>query len=230
MWFKRKRKSDPDSALTETLRSLQTLLEDEPPDSGRVEPQLQNPTADDPDTPEMPSELTSLPFEPQPPADNDAAPDAGEPPAVETAQMVFADYDSDLYEEIEIPSTDPHEQAWTDTLEVDDGEAEPPRTQELETAGLHHTPAEPLAEELTGESLDIPSIDTIPVLTNIVYEPGAAGDPATVPESGTASEVNIIDAYVELLAQRLESDGLASMDARQEQSLRDVLVSILIRT
>ena len=28
MWFRRKKKTDPDSALSDTLRSLQTLLED----------------------------------------------------------------------------------------------------------------------------------------------------------------------------------------------------------
>lgn len=38
MWFRRKKRPDPDSALTETLRSLQTLLEDENSSNQRLEP------------------------------------------------------------------------------------------------------------------------------------------------------------------------------------------------
>lgn len=227
MWFKRKRESDPDSALTETLRSLQSLLEDEPPDSNRLEPKLQGPAPADPDQPPPRPDPAHTAAEPRSPADDGVIEERDE-----SIPAPSEDHRNHPIEEVTIQSNDAEELSWTDPLAVEfevnaDGEAEPERAAPEPDDRRLDFPDGPAAFELTSQSIDITSIDTIPLLTNVVFEPDLLGKPAAPP--GTAGRARALESCIQHLKRQLEQEGLSPIDADQEQRLRAVLASILIQ-
>lgn len=252
MWFRRKRKSDPDSALTETLRSLQTLLEDDPGTIDRATPSPR-PPAEARETSPQPTAAQATGLEPGPAVDATdpelsvggepeldpfalldlPMPDAGEmeldpfaqprgpevpvdsPPGPGTRNEV-EDRDP---EPVSLPSLHNNEQ-WAPVAEA----AEPPMTEEtIEDIDLESVDTEPRAGD------NPPFSDAIPLLTNVVYEPGPDEPPAAFTTAQVDHASDIVDQIVLHLVRRLQEEGLPEMDAEQERTLRALLVSIVDR-
>ena len=222
MWFKRKAKTDPDSALTETLRSLQTLLEDEPRREATAE---STPVARDLGTDAEPN---PAPIQEQDELQADpgaASADDGSATDSEAASPALF--------ELELNHDDPQLSAaedspqQTDLLQAgEDTESEAPS---FEFIGLRNedVPAEdePRLED-QDEQIEKPvTADSIPILNNVVFEPAVA-DPVDTEQHVTDTAV-LIEESVQDLNRRLKRYDLTPLDADQEQELRRSLDTIL---
>ena len=253
MWFRRKKKPDPDDALTETLRSLQVLLEDEKPSDQILDTKAKESENQSGATAKS---ISSRPLDEQvrvsAPGKNAAAPitDAtqsasapkalhanhpgkGESSAVASTARAEVEPDrpaqpsaaaprkeqiaSDFLADLPIEKKTEAPRPWVDPFQSDD-EMPPPEELVLEL----DLPQENTAQDETV----IPSIDSIPVLNNVVYEPAkAAADSKTSAQSIDVDQ--LIAVTVNELQTRLAQQNLPLMDSAQQRTLHQALIDIL---
>lgn len=259
MWFRRKKKSEPDSALTETLRSLQVLLEDENSSNQRAEPTITKPTEGQ--SIAHPDFTFKDPVDEKNPTPSEGGDQRNLVQEENRAQMPIegkadvATYENGATltssgEEITSQQVDPGEtnggvesgdsetqavsgetdfwaglpsekeskekKPWVDPFHSDDESQVP---QDLVVELLH--------EDIPQDDIVIPAIDTIPVLTNVVYVPAVNAADRQVATTGTLAE--LIDASVNDLQNKLEQHNLTPMDSAQQTTLRRTLTQILSR-
>lgn len=250
MWFRRKKKPDPDSTLTETLRSLQTLLENENSSNLSVESkvdrseEVQSGTSTEapPDRDQAAAEGSASEGrsadEDNAPANMQAAVEthqqhplqvSGEEPAggqtgatgpdeattSEHGEAQETEEQTDFWADFPIPEKTEENLPWVDPFQSDEGPS-PPEELIVELQ----------REDLSQDDIVIPTIDTIPVLTNVVYVPPQA-EAAAVASAPPMDLTQIIDATVRDLQERLEQHDLDKMDGEQETTLRQALTRIL---
>lgn len=225
MWFKRKRKVDPDSALTETLRSLQTLLGEEDDTGARLEPILRAaPPAEQKRAKEhAPGETISDPS-PPPPAQAHTEFETAADGSNSTTTGFEVNFLGTGAGETPMES----EQDWTDPFQlVDDQDTIELTTLEFSDTGNHDLQLLQASqlETVIEPAVGLPALDSIPVLNDIVFEPTT--EMPTVPSGHAVVKEAIIETALLDLNRRLEQNNLASMDADQEGKLRRALSSIL---
>ena len=203
MWFRRRRKADSDNALTETLRSLQPLL-DEGPSKQREEDSL----------PPVPSEKPD--------------PHVAEPSPGSTAHSVVSEehltWDFDVDMSSEEPAGRPVDTPKDESLEPLDDDAD---TLVLETSefrsGESLSAVDSRMEDTTRDKPGATFTDTIPVLNNVVFMP--AGAHATA----HADRTPLMDLCIEDFRNRLVQHAQPALDPPREQRLRAFLTSLLDR-
>ncbi len=261
MWFRRKKKVDPDSALTETLRSLQVLLEDDQGSIEQTKAKQPKSTVNTPDpqttqtetNPDLPNQQTPPDEPPLPPANEKATAITAESsvhatsadpvnPKItdnETTSAVSAQVpevdntpnvidpptsvdkeQQEAEESLLTPfgSPDNHESkeesTWIDPFRQED---DPPVTEDLVL--------ELDSEDLADQDVEVPVIDTIPVLTDVVFEPVTPA--ANVAKTDTVDREVLLEVCVNDLRERLRQNSLTQMDGEQEERLRQILTYIL---
>lgn len=259
MWFRRKKKPDPDSALTETLRSLQVLLEDDEGTNAQTPTKQVNANPNESVSQTVQTE-TNIGSSDQP-TDGSPSPIAREqsvaieansnvhattegsvdlnitdnpaPPAVDT-QAPWAEATpsvSDPPPNVNNEHEDAEEVLVTPLDKLDDYESEKESTwvdpfrQEGESPVTEDLVLELDSEDLADQDVEVPAIDTIPVLTNVVFEPVASSADATKPD--TVDREILLEVCVNDLRERLRQNRLTQMDRKQEERLRHILTHIL---
>lgn len=243
MWFRRKKKTDPDSALTETLSALQTLLEDEDSETGenREEPKM-GPTPERFDPPMEQSDSTSIPTLHRdtaiPGKVKPRAPGTDTPTDQNGADGVTHPDPEPTHAQIEQPDTLQEATAMKPggpfDIDIDDDLFKDPR---LHIQGYPN----PDADRPPGEQRN--SLDSIPVLHNVVHMPtrNALNDAVGtgpelhdgayrttgLPDVEIAVVQIVIDECVRYLSQRLEQRRLAPLSEEQEENLREALAAML---
>ena len=201
MWFRRRRKPDSDNALTETLRSLQTLL-DEGPSKQREE--------------------NNLP--PKPPAMPEAQ--VADPSLGTTAHSVVSEehltWDFDVDMSTEEPAGTPAHTPEDESLEpLDDNAA----TLVLETSEFRpdesRSAVDNPMQDTARDEQDATSTDTIPVLNNVVFMPAGAH---TKPH---AHATLLVDLCIEDFRNRLVQHAQPALDPSREKRLRAFLTALL---
>lgn len=260
MWFRRKKKADPDSALTETLRSLQVLLEDDEESIQKTASKQTNPTTTKPEprpiqadnNVKLSKQETSTADSP-PVADKQMAVNVGESiapaPSEDVANHELTDNDTTSAEntlttledsmpngsgsptcvedeqhskEILSAPLDTHsskqsteeESSWVD-----------PFRQEDDAPVVEDLVLELDSEDLADQDIEVPGIDTIPILTNVVFEPVTRSTNAT--KIDTVDRGMLLEVCVNDLKERLRQNNLTQMDGEQEERLRQILTHIL---
>ena len=263
MWFRRKKKADPDSALTETLRSLQVLLEDEDASSEHIVSKTPKPTSEKSDSTEQPSAKISsstqqTPKESDTPLDTNKSVDpiAHEPPSQSAIEgtsndkpvqnnpvsstsapaptndtIMSNDIDridnvnsedaiqeshegQDSLADVPVKEETTEDSSWVDPFRQED-DSEVPDDIVLEIDG----------EDLAGNDIVVPAIDTIPVLNNVVFEPVEPSVNTTKTE--IADREALLELCINDLRERIRQNDLAPMDSDQEQMLRQILTLVL---
>lgn len=262
MWFKRKKKADPDSALTETLRSLQVLLEDEDASSQRLAPKATKATPAESEPPKAQTGAAESSFAKETQTDKGTPSHASDSPdlvATETQAVQdiaqngkpiqndatsgaspstpidegFQSNTGDLSNNVESPerTASPNEDlgALADAPNEQDISEESlwvdPFRQEEDLPVSGDLVLEIDGKDLADDDIVVPAIDTIPVLTDIVYEPIAPSVNTTTTE--IVNREALLELCVNDLRERLRQNNLVSMDTDQEQKLRQILTSIL---
>ena len=221
MWFRRKKKTDPDSALTETLTALQTLLEDEDTTTteNRSEPEKTS-VPDRFDPPMEQSDSTSIPTLHSEMKITDAT--NQDPESTQTPVKQTETSPEQPEATAEVKQGSPFD------IEFDDDLFEDPK---LNIQGYPNPDAPPQ----TG--------DSIPVLQNVVYMPArnkldeavgvgpelydSADRKTGLADVEVAVVQIVIDECIAHLAQRLEQRRLAPLGEEQEEKLREVLAAML---
>ena len=261
MWFRRKKKADPDSALTETLRSLQVLLED---DEGSIEqtPAKQPDSTANKPVPQTVSTETNINRPSQgTPTDKTPPPDAGiqttstaaeskvhatsedpisqqitengatsaadaqaprvdRTPGVSESLTGFGSGQSNTEDDLGTPlDTFDNQEVQEESTWVD------PFRQEDDASVTEDLVLELDSEDLADQDVEVPAIDTIPVLTNVVFEPVIPQANAT--KTDTVDREMLLEVCVNDLRERLRQNNLNKMDDEQEQRLRQILTYIL---
>lgn len=235
MWFRRRRKADSDDALTESLRSLQTLLDDRPTKQ-REEDSL----------PPVPSEKPE--------------PDVADPSPGSTAHSVVSeehltwDFDVDLSTE-ELDGSPPdsagdespeplNDDGETLVVEISDnspGESEPVVGSGIEYSNGKYSNGEFSNGEFSNEEVaiqekpDATAIDTIPVLNNVVFMPTAASTPRSGAHTAPAhththahaAAQPLVELCIDDFRKRLTQHDLPALDLSGEQRLRTFLTLLL---
>lgn len=224
MWFRRRRKADSDDALTETLRSLQTLL-DERPTKQREEDSL----------PPVPSEKPE--------------PHVADPSSGSTAHSVVSeehltwDFDVDLSTE-ELDGSPPdsagdespeplNDDGETLVVEISDngpGESEPVVNSDIEYSnGKLSNGKLSNEEDAIQEKPDATAIDTIPVLNNVVFMPTAASTPRSGAHTAHthAAAQPLVELCIDDFRKRLAQHARPALDLSGEQRLRTFLTLLL---
>jgi len=216
MWFRRRKKTDPDEALTETLRSLQTLLEDDHTNKQRKYS----------DPPHQPSERPQVIFNK---TDRKPVPSLRKIPTANTLPGTTAhsvvsdehltwDLDADLSTEDPI-KTPPGFRGEKTPDPLRDGGDVPAL---ISPGGS--PPADPEdATDASGPEPDSASIDSIPVLNNIVL----VRSTEVSPHGATQADTTLLDNCIVDFNNRLVQHDLTPMDSPQEQYLRTFLMSLL---
>ena len=260
MWFRRKKKPDPDSALTETLRSLQVLLEDDEGTSAQTPAKQVNTNPNKSVSQAVQAETNT--------GSDQKTSTGGSPSPIAREQSVVVEANSDVHatsegsvdqditdnpappaENAEVPRTearpsvgDPppevnneHEDAEADLItpldKLDDYENKEESTwvdpfrQEGESPVTEDLVLELDSEDLADQDVEVPAIDTIPVLTKIVFEPVTPTADET--KSDTVDREMLLEVCVNDLRERLRQNRLSQMDREQEERLRHILTHIL---
>ncbi len=210
MWFRRKKKTDADTALTDTLRSLQTLLDEESPGKDDEAPAA-------PETKpqrEMVEKTAGVESSLKPDEKNISN-------AVASDEHLDWDFNVDLApEELagDVEKIDPLETLDLETvpdLDVSDiGEAD-------SMHGDGDAELEPIEDTAASKSTD-----NIPVLNNIAYLPERKENDRS-DEEKVRSETPFMDQCLKDIRKRLKRNDLPALTLDQEQQLRTVLTSLL---
>ena len=211
MWFRRKNKGDADSELTDTLVSLQSLLDEKTPDSPDTGPVAHNSASprDSEDTVERTAKVN-------PRGKNIKN-------AVASEEHLEWDFKVDMAgdEALDRASGRAFLKAVASdevgNLEAPDGGAVIP----LRRGGGSVTDSPP---GKPGPDVD----DNIPVLNKIVYLPGRDG-PAHVGFSRDRKEALFVDQCLKDIDNRLEHSELTPLTPNQKQQLGTALTSLLIQ-
>lgn len=252
MWFRRKKKPDPDSALTETLRSLQVLLEDENSSELRKESEVkpaQDQIAADTDlsSKQPSSEQGKLPAAVEINADENRS-QAKMEGSLDDKQSerefylnsstagpgkkrtdAHAPTETSQAVAVEHPAINDTADLRTESPTEKKSEKAPPWVDPFKSDDEQARPEEFILElpqeDLAQDNIVIPAIDTIPVLNNVVYEPAELKADAI---STSSAELNrLIDSAVKNLKAGLAQLNLPTMDEAQEKTLRQTLANIL---
>jgi hypothetical protein len=223
MWFRRRRKAGSDDALTESLRSLQTLLDDRPTKQ-REEDSL----------PPVPSEKPE--------------PHVADPSPGSTAHSVVSeehltwDFDVDLSTE-ELDGSPPdsagdespeplNDDGETLVVEISDngpGESEPVVGSDIKYSNGEFSNGK---VAIQGKP-DATAIDTIPVLNNVVFMPTTASTPrsgahtAPAHTHAHAAAQPLVELCIDDFRKRLTQHDLPALDLSGEQRLRTFLTLLL---
>jgi hypothetical protein len=221
MWFRRRRKADSDDALTETLRSLQTLL-DERPTKQREEDSLPPVASEKPE-----------------PHVADPSPSATAHSVVSEEHLTW-DFDVDLSTE-ELDGSPP-DSAGDESPEPlnDDGEIlvveisdnSPGESEPVVGNDIKYSNGKFSNEEVAiQEKPDATAIDTIPVLYNVVFMPTAASTPRsgahTAPAHTHAAAQPLVELCIDDFRKRLAQHARPALDLSGEQRLRTFLTLLL---
>ena len=259
MWFRRKKKADPDSALTETLRSLQVLLEDDEESIQKTASKQKNPTTTKPETRLIQADTNvNLPKQQastaKPPSvtDKQIAANTGESiapaPSKDVTNHDLTDNDVTSAEDTHgtlgnsmpsgngSPAFIEDEQHSKEILSAPLGTHSSNQTTEEESSWVDpfreedDAPVEDLvleldSEDLADQDIEVPAIDTIPILTNVVFEPIAR--PTNAAKTDTVDREMLLEVCVNDLKERLRQNNLTQIDGEQEERLRQILTHIL---
>lgn len=212
MWFRRKKKTDADTALTDTLRSLQTLLDEERPGKDDEAPAAPETTAQ----PEMEKKTGGVDSSLKPDEKNISN-------AVASDEHLDWDFNVDLApEELagDVVKIDPLESLDLETvpdLDVSEiGEA-------VSMRGDGNAELEPIEDTAASEITD-----DIPVLNNIAYLPEREKNDHR-DEEKVQNETPFLDQCLKDIRKRLKRNDLTPMTLDQERQLRTALTSLLVR-
>ena len=255
MWFRRKKKPDPDNALNETLRSLQNLLEEDNSSDQRSEPKAAKSAEDSHSDFNFPDLLSEQEIEPGKEG-NSAGPTTEENqvrnPITDPVDDMFYEGEEAVSpaEENEIEDSNDSTDL-SDSIEPNGHQTEVPNSlmdfypdlSMVEGSEEKQSQIDPFQneddqqsaedlivelhnEDITQDDIVIPAIDTIPVLNNVVYIPPEVEADTTV--TSTAIDLDqLIDETVEELRARLEEYDLNAINRDEELALRRTLTQIL---
>ena len=239
MWFRRKKKTDPDSALSETLRSLQTLLENEDSveNEQRVAPKME-PNVGRFDPPMEQSDTASVPALHSQRANSDTS-----KPRLSSTGIPQRKSGTGSANQAQPEPTGTQ-------VESSDERQKKPNAAEASVGPFEIDIDDDLFEDpglkLQGypDPDDSPTLDSsIPTLQNVVHipsrdalndamGPGPELHDSTHRHTGMSNvEIAVvqivIDECMAYLSQRLAERKLASLSEDQEEELREVLAAIL---
>jgi hypothetical protein len=210
MWFRRKKKTEADTALTDTLRSLQTLLDEESPGKDDEAPAVPETTPQREMVEKTDGVESSL-----------KADERNISNAVASDEHLDWDFNVDLAaEELagDVEKIDPLESLeLEDVPDLDTSDI----VEAVSTRGDGEAEVEPIEEPPAGRSTD-----NIPVLNNIAYLPEREENDR-LDKAKVLSETPFMDQCLKDIRKRLKRNDLPTMTLDQEQQLRTVLTSLL---
>lgn len=212
MWFKRKKKSDPDSALTDSLRSLQTLLS-ENTSGRRVEPNVST---------RHPADDNGLLIQ-----DTDATPVLTPEPEEDGIPVLVDNVDLTPSLRPGVRMNLPTRDLGEETVEDHEAEVVDEVTDEYTEYNLGPLGTSDDDGSERSDMDDTPTFDNIPILNEVVST-SRKPEPVKPSEEEISAKEALIEAAVRDFEFRLQNGKLPPLSEQEKQKLRQTLALLVV--